>query len=85
MYANAEINTLPTPGRFVPLDGLSHAEVQVKAEAASDFSSPVATFFTVYGYESGATATDPTGSSEPADSAPTDDGGAGFTTVDFPL
>lgn len=71
-FASSDINTLPVPGRFVPSGASSHIEVQIRAEGAGDFSSPVATFYIVFGYETGASNTDTPSANTISSSAPVD-------------
>jgi hypothetical protein len=57
--------------RNVAIGGASHMEVEVKDEDAADWSSPT-TFYVVFKYESGALASTPPATAEPAASAPVD-------------
>ena len=74
------VNGTGTP-RNVALGGVSHMFVEVKAEAATDWTAPVDTFYVVFAYKSGATSLDRPATSNTAAAAPVDDT---FTSVPAP-
>ncbi len=67
--------------RNVAAGGISHMLVEVKAEAASDWTAPIDSYYVVFAYQSGAAATDRSASSNTAAAAPVDDT---FTSVSPP-
>jgi hypothetical protein len=68
-------------GRNVPQGAISHLRIRVKAEAASDWSAPLDTYFVVFNYFPGALATDRSASAATQAAAPTD---GTFTSVTPP-
>ena len=67
-FADANISST----RFVPQGAISHLRVRVKADAAADWSAPVDTYFVVFSYLPGASATDRAASANTAATAPVD-------------